>query len=264
MRQGDDQEPPLVELVRDGAARWAALEREAAALGAALGEKLADHAHGLAGTGRVLDFGAGSGGTARAVGAVLAGTPSDACEADAAALAELGRTLPAVRATAAGATPPLPFEDAAFGAVYAAGAFMHLPPSLALAFLGEFARILVEDGVALIAVVGPGGVDRRRAAHRPGWIGVGEADLGRTGALHLPLGARAGGGTFGLTAYSHAHLVAAWDPILAIEAIYEAAGPDGEDLVVLRKITRRRTAAAQGPVQRLGQALKGAWKRRFG
>lgn len=256
MRQGDDQQPPLVELARAGTARWAALEREAAALGAALGEKLADHARG-GGPARVLDFGAGSGAFARAVGRA----PSDACEAEAAALAELARALPAVRAVAAGPAPPLPFADATFGAVYAGSAFLHLPPSLALGWLGEIARLLSEDGVALIAVCGPSGASRRRAAHRPGWVALADADLARIGALHLPLGTRAGGEPFGLTAYSHAHLVATWEPALSIEAIYEAVTPDAVDLVVLRKA---RPLPAARPPRRLDQILRALWKRGFG
>ena len=190
-------------------------------------------------------------------------------------MARLAAALPAVRCTPHGLTPPLPFEDASFGAVYAGTAFTHLPPSKGWQWLGEIARVMREDAVALILVCGPSAVRRRRAAFRPGWIALQDEDLARNGALYLPLGTRAGGvGEFGLTAYSHAHLVAAWEPILPIEAIYEDATADGADLVVLRKRPPRR-AARRPAANRLGQAirtkaaaplaaLKGLFERRFG
>lgn len=273
MRQRDFAAPPLAELRRSGAASWAALQREGAVLGAMLGEKLADHAHGLEGA-PVLDFGAGTGAVAHAL-AGAAGAPSDACDVDEGAMTRLAAALPAVRCTPHGLSPPLPFPDARFAAVYAGAAFTHLPPSHARQWLGEIARVMQEDAVALILVCGPSAVRRRRAACRPGWIALREDDLARNGALYLPLGTRAdGAGEFGLTAYSHTHLVETWEPILPIEAIYEDAFADGADLVVLRKRPPRR-AVRRRPANDLGQAirdriaaplaaLKGAIERRFG
>ncbi|GAB5378640.1 MAG: hypothetical protein AcusKO_51020 [Acuticoccus sp.] len=253
---------PSPVLHRYGAPSWPVLERESADLATCLGDRLLDH---VAPDGprladlRVLDFGAGAGVVTQVLRQRLT-IPSDACDRDRTAMERLAERLPAVACRPHAQTPPLPYADATFDAIYADTTWLRLPPSAGLVWLQEIVRILKEGAVALIPICGPGGVRQFREAARPGWHAVTDADLTRTGALHMPFGpasARDGDDAFGRTAYTHGHILATWEPIVPVEAIYPQA-IDALDLVVVR---RRRPVSApkkrqpRGPFRRLRSRL---------
>jgi SAM-dependent methyltransferase len=110
----------------------------------------------------VLDFGCGCGRTLGwfmgRPGLELHGTDIDPDTAGWCA-----KNLPLGRFHVNGAMPPLPFNDGAFGLVYAVSVFTHLNEEMQAAWMAELARIIRPGGLALLTFHG-----KRCAATLPG------------------------------------------------------------------------------------------------
>lgn len=107
---------------------------------------------------RVLDFGCGAGRTLRHF---IADTPSaefSGCDIDEPSVAWLRANLsPPLRVFVNLSEPPLDVPDGAFDLVYAISVFTHLTDNWA-EWLLELDRVLAEDGLLLVTVIGEGAI----------------------------------------------------------------------------------------------------------
>lgn len=111
----------------------------------------------------LLDFGCGCGRVLRWFGR-RPGLHGTDLHGD--AVVWLRREMPWIAATANGLTPPLPFADDRFGAVYAFSVFTHLTEPLQDAWLTELVRILRPGGWLMLSTHGLPYRDRLNAAER--------------------------------------------------------------------------------------------------
>lgn len=115
---------------------------------------------------RVLDFGCGCGRTALPM-ARSTSWELHGCDVDAPAVGWLGRALDPSRFKGNGASPPLPFVDASFEAVYAVSVFTHFSREEQRAWCRELARVLAPGGFAVVTTMGPGVIENFPAHVNP-------------------------------------------------------------------------------------------------
>jgi SAM-dependent methyltransferase len=101
---------------------------------------------------RALDFGGSSGRVARVLQAAYPDVEWHSCDPNAAAVAWGREHLPAVTFHESPQEPPLPFEDASFGLVYAISVWSHLSEAPALRWFAEMRRVLAPGGLLVPTV----------------------------------------------------------------------------------------------------------------
>ena len=101
---------------------------------------------------RALDFGGSSGRVARVLQAAFPDVEWHSCDPNAAAVAWGRENLPAVTFHESPQEPPLPFEDASFGLVYAISVWSHLSEAAALRWFAEMRRVLAPGGLLVPTV----------------------------------------------------------------------------------------------------------------
>jgi SAM-dependent methyltransferase len=134
-------------------------DRSAASIREALGASVPARA-------RVLDFGCGCGRTLLPLSSATA-WELYGCDVDAPAVEWLGRALAPSSIRVNGTSPPLPFADASFDAVYAVSVFTCFSRDEQRAWSAELARVLVPDGLAAITTMGPGVIENFPAHVNP-------------------------------------------------------------------------------------------------
>lgn len=128
---------------------------------------------------RALDFGGSSGRVVRVLQAAWPEVEWHSCDPNAAAVAWGAEHLPGVNFHLSGQEPPLPFEDASFGLVYAISVWSHLSEAAALRWFAEMRRIVAPGGL-LVPTVQSWQTTRHLAEHRlwePGDIREAVADM---------------------------------------------------------------------------------------
>ena len=113
----------------------------------------------MEGLGRILDFGCGCGRVARAW-AGLEGPELHGCDYNPDGVEWCRQNLPFGQFRVNDLAPPAPYPDDQFGLVYAISVLTHLPEELAQAWIADWRRILVGDGLLLVTTHG----DRYRDA----------------------------------------------------------------------------------------------------
>jgi SAM-dependent methyltransferase len=195
---------------------------------------------------RVLDFGCGCGRVVARLapfcGAELYGTDIDGeaiewCRQNLAGLGRFERN---------GAEPPLPYPDGFFDAVYAISVFTHLPESMELAWLAEFARVTRPGGCLLLTTHGmqllrrPDAATRARLsrARLAAWRLRGEWRYWRRlrGGFHHIGGDMAEGlpQFYGTSYHSAGYIRRQWTALVEVEAFLPRQVNGHQDLVLCR------------------------------
>jgi SAM-dependent methyltransferase len=117
-------------------------------------------------TARVLDFGCGCGRTALPLSKATEWA-IHGCDVDATAVEWLANELDPGRFRANGPSPPLPFGDASFDAVYAVSVFTHFSGQEQYEWSSELARVLAPRGLAAITTMGAGVIENFPAHVNP-------------------------------------------------------------------------------------------------
>ena len=100
----------------------------------------------------ILDFGVGCGRVARhweGLDVDLRG-----CDVNPRMIDWCRRNMPFGQYAVTGMSPPLPYEDDAFGLAYVLSVFTHLPEALQHEWLGEFRRVLRPGGYLVVSTLG--------------------------------------------------------------------------------------------------------------
>jgi SAM-dependent methyltransferase len=101
---------------------------------------------------RVLDWGAGAGRLLAHLPALLPpGARYFGCDPNPRAVAHVTRALPFVDMRASDPEPPAPFDNAAFDAITGISIFTHFSESAAKAWSAELARLLSDQGAAIVS-----------------------------------------------------------------------------------------------------------------
>ena len=233
--------PPARLRVRVTGTAGASWFRESGLLTAnAVEDALVRHGLPLERADRMLDFGCGCGRVLRnwdtASGCAIHG-----CEPDPRLIRWCIEHLP-FECREQGHSPPLPYEDGFFGALYAISVFTHLPETEQRDWLAEIHRIVRPSGVVVLTVHGESYVDRLNPAERKRfesgeivvrWPSVAGSNL--CTAFHPP-------------AFIRHRLSEGFE--LLEHAPIAVPGTPTQDLVVLR----RPSSADQLPVRRTGPA----------
>lgn len=154
--------------------------------GAIIARLVADHINQaqLPPNPRVLDWGAGAGRLLVHLPALLPpGTRYFGCDPHPRAVAHVTRALPLVEMHASNPEPPAPFGDAAFDAITGISIFTHFSESAAKAWSAELARLLSDQGAAIVSSHGAFAAtrlpDHKRAAFDAGeYVELGGAPEG--------------------------------------------------------------------------------------
>ena len=191
---------------------------------------------------RALDFGGSSGRVARVLAAAFPDLEWHSCDPNAAAVAWGREHLSGVTFHESPQEPPLPFEDASFGLVYAVSVWSHLSEAAALRWFAEMRRILAPGGLLLPTVQSWN--TTHHLAERGLWqlrdIREGVADM-YAGGHHFRR-TFGPGGDFGVESpdwgfatmsaeWLARHLTPAWEILLWRSGAHEA----DQDAVVLRR-----------------------------
>src|SRR4051794_20985635 len=108
-----------------------------------------------------LDWGCGCGRVLRHW-STLASTRVHGCDIDPRMIAWCANNLPFAAVRVTELSPPLPYEDDAFGLVYAFSVFTHLSEDLQHAWIGDCRRVLSPGGFPLIPTLGEHFASRER------------------------------------------------------------------------------------------------------
>jgi SAM-dependent methyltransferase len=131
----------------------------------AVEDALVRHGLPLERAGRMLDFGCGCGRVLRnwdsAPGCVIHG-----CDPDPSLVRWCIQHLPFAECREQRSSPPLPYEDGVFGALYAISVFTHLPEAEQRDWLAEIHRAVRPAGLVILTVHGESYVDRLNPAER--------------------------------------------------------------------------------------------------
>lgn len=240
MWRGPVDNPPEAEMRRIGASSIDVLIVQARKIAGTIQAQLA--ALGIGEGARVLDFGAGIGRVAMPLYEAT-NLPTDACDVNSGAVKYLSSQLPDLACETTNFSPPLPYSDETFEAVYSISLWTHFPEDAGLAWLKEIKRILKPGGVALLSTSGTKVIEVRAARRDAGWSNYTVEDLERAGVLYeeyknLSEQAPAYPGvtsSYGLTAHHPDYIKAQWSKILPVEDILIEAIDGVQDLVILKK-----------------------------
>lgn len=208
---------------------------------------LRTHARPLEDFSAILDFGCGAGRVLTHVeGRVAPGSELSGSDIDAGAVSWLRATYPARRFAVNGASPPLPFPDAAFDLVFAISVFTHLDESDQMSWLEELRRVLRPDGLAALSVHGQPILDAYLEGRRPGATSelrgrLAGRSLPREGFIYEPYrspdrtsaGSGGTGVSGGLAFHSSDYVRGRWREVLPVRDILPAAINWRQDLVLL-------------------------------
>lgn len=190
----------------------------------------------------VLDFGAGIGRVAMPLHEAT-NLPTHACDVNGGAIKYLSSQLPDVACEVTNFSPPLPYADDTFDAVYSISLWTHFPEDAALAWLEEIKRILKPGGVAMLSTSGTKVIEVRAERRDAGWSDYTVKDLERAGVLYeeyknLSDQAPAYPGvtsSYGLTAHHPDYIRETWSKVMTVEDILIEAIDGIQDLVILRR-----------------------------
>jgi SAM-dependent methyltransferase len=103
---------------------------------------------------RVLDFGVGCARTARHFYRELERFELHGCDVDSSAVGYLFDSVPSIQPVRSSNSPPLPYEERFFDAIYCVSVFTHLTMDAFAAWMAELTRCLAPGGTALITLHG--------------------------------------------------------------------------------------------------------------
>jgi SAM-dependent methyltransferase len=125
-------------------------------------------------------------------------------------------------------TPPLIFATGYFDVVYSISVMTHLPETLQLSWLGELARVLKPEGLALVSTHGE---ELLRTRSKRQW-----KRLRSEGFLYMSGGEVEGLPTYYKNAYhTHEYIRSMWSQYFEVERILSRGIAGHQDLVVCRK-----------------------------
>lgn len=191
---------------------------------------------------RVLDFGCGIGRIALKLWHDQK-LPTHGCDINPEAISYLGEQLkdgPELIVTEY--TPPLPYPDNFFDAIFSISIWTHLPLSLQLPWLEEMHRIIKPGGCALISISSAESLPIRKK-RLPMWEPYSEEDLEREGILfveyrYLEKTPEAYPGvteSYGSALHDFNHVKETWGQVFSSVEIKPKAVHNSQDLVVLKK-----------------------------
>jgi SAM-dependent methyltransferase len=173
----------------------------------------------------LLDFGCGCG---RVIRHWRGREDLHGCDRDAGAIRWCREHLPFARFAQHGPEPPLPYEDARFGAVSAVSVFTHLPEQAQAPWRDELRRILGPDGLLVLTTHGASYLERLSEEERARFE-AGKLVLRRPGAAGTNLCT-----AFHPEAYIRETLAEGFELLELRPA--GATGTPTQDLVVLRVV----------------------------
>lgn len=233
--------PPQINMNRVGAANWENFiqsgERIAAAVRRNLEEQFDGDLTGLS----ILDFGCGSGRALLPLNAALPATRFTGVDIDDSAIDYLRSQCAGLDLRATRFTPPLPFRDASFDAVYSISIWTHLCPEDQIPWLRELVRVVKPGGTILLSVSSRTALQRRQARRDPGWETITSDDLSRDGLIFIAY-PEAGKdvwrpnvtGPYGLTLHDAAWIRQHFSPLAEVLDVRIDAVDNCQDLVILR------------------------------
>lgn len=196
---------------------------------------------------KVLDFGCGIGRIALKLWQDCQ-LPTHGCDINPEAISYLNRQLNG-QETVKGPelcitdyTPPLPYEDNFFDAVFSISIWTHLPPSLQVPWLEEIHRILKPGAHALISIASTSLLPFRKK-RLPVWENYTEEDVKREGVLFteyrfLEKTPEAYPGvteSYGAAMHDYDYITDVWGSIFETLEIKPQAIHGTQDLIVLKK-----------------------------
>jgi SAM-dependent methyltransferase len=185
----------------------------------------------------VLDFGCGCGRQMRWMAELANGRRLHGTDICADAVRWNQRHLPFARFTRNGPAPPLPFDDATFGLVYALSVFTHLSEPAQRAWLAELRRVTLPGGVLLLTTHGDLAFEQFRSGALPASAELlarlqRHTDLAGPGMVFEPYEP---GGKYGLAFHDEAYVRAHWQEGLRLLKFIPRGGDGWQDIVVLEK-----------------------------
>jgi len=191
---------------------------------------------------KVLDFGCGIGRVALKLW-MEEKLPTHGCDINPEAIKYLGEQLkggPELAVT--NYTPPLPYADNFFDAIFSISIWTHLPPELQMPWLEEMHRILKPGGHALISISSVDSLPTRKQ-RLPMWEKYTEEDLEREGLLfveyrYLKQTPEAYPGvteSYGSALHDFDFVRKSWGQLFSCVEIKPRAVHDSQDLVIVTK-----------------------------
>lgn len=178
--------PPQINMNRIGAANWAAFvgggTRIADAVRRNLEERLGGDLAGLS----ILDFGCGCGRALLPLSVGLPATRFTGVDVDDSAIDYLRGQCAGLDLRVTNFTPPLPFRDGYFDAVYSISIWTHLAPEDQIPWLREMVRVTKPGGFILLSVSSRTALNRRQRRGDAGWTEITDDDLTCDGLIFRP------------------------------------------------------------------------------
>lgn len=191
----------------------------------------------------ILDFGCGNGRVALPFFDKYH-RPSVCADVDPQVIAYLKEAIPGANPIKTGYEPPLPFADQSFDVIYALSVWTHLPAEHQSMWLTEIARILKDDGLALLSTSSYAALASRRRT-LPAWRDVTDIDLKEQGFIFKasppPRGVT---GVYGYAAHDPEWVRRHWANWFEVRETKLGAIEGVQDLHVLSK--RRQPSRATG------------------
>lgn len=236
------KQPEQFQLQNVGASSWDEFLGHAARMSDEIREELKNILGGFRKDHKVLDFGCGIGRVALKLW-MEERLPTHACDINQAALDYLAGELeggPKLSLTKY--TPPLPYGDAFFDAIFSISVWTHFPPELQMPWLEEIHRVTKPGGGVLISISSANSLPVRKK-RLPMWEPYSEADLEREGLLfveyrYLKKTPEAYPGvteSYGSTLHDFDYVRETWGKLFSSVEIKPKAVHDSQDLVILRK-----------------------------
>jgi SAM-dependent methyltransferase len=195
----------------------------------------------------VLDLGCGSARVLPHVAALAPHASCTGCDVDEQAIAWAARHYPGMTWSVSRSEPPLPYADGSFELVYSISVLSHLGEAGQMRWLREVSRVLGPGGLALLSIHGRSAFEKfRTGAVRSGWCEPEAFDRSSLepeefafvsytrsvfNAGELP-GVSA---DYGLAFHGEGYVREQWSRFLSVDAIFERAVADWQDVVVCRQ-----------------------------
>ncbi len=234
------EEPTAEQLQQYGVSTWKQVTDHAELLAPKLHEELG-RVVGELSSKKILDFGCGLGRISLKLHDMI-GQPTHASDVNEYSVEYLKRQLPDVDIRHTDFSPPLPYEENYFDALFSISIWTHLHPKMQVPWLVEMRRILKPGGFALISVAGLDSLPRRQNA-LPDWKKYTDEDVRSQGYLFLeykmlkkrPKGFPGISDSYGTTIHDHDFVRSNWGCLFETLEIRQGAIAGFQDLVVMRK-----------------------------